>query len=139
MRFLLDTNAVSEPKRQAPDDGFMAWLQARSVEELGTSALVIGELRRGAMRLPIASRRSAIEDWLNQVTQDFGQRVLPIDTTVATTWAGIALQHKAAGKTIGAIDALIAATAVAHQLTVVTRNVRHFEGSGCKLLCPWMA
>lgn len=139
MNFLLDTNAVSEPNRHRPDLGFIEWVRSRSAWELNTSVLVVGELHRGVMRLPDTDRRRAIEDWVAQVVVDFEDRVLPIDLDVAAIWADIAHDLKRAGKVIGAIDELIAATALAHDLTLVTRNLRHFEPTGCKLLSPWSA
>ncbi len=139
MRFLLDTNAVSEPTRPAPNRGFLGWLQDRDAEELGTSILVIGELRRGAGSLPPSSRRRGIETWLAQCLSEFGSRVLPVDLGVSAAWADVTIQHRQAGRVVGAVDELIAATAIASNLTLVTRNLRDFQYSGCKLLCPWTA
>ena len=137
MKFLLDTNAISEPTRRAPDRGFLGWLQDRNAEELSTSVLVVGELRRGARNLAPGSRRTDIEAWLAQCITEFGDRVLPIDIGVAAVWADVTIQHRQAGRVVGAVDELLAATAIASNLTLVTRNLRDFQHSGCKLLCPW--
>lgn len=82
-------------------------------------------------------RRTAISEWLDSVIQDFGERILPVNIKVARRWANVSPSLRAAGAVIGVVDELIAATALAHGLTLVTRNVRHFEPTGCKLLSPW--
>jgi toxin FitB len=137
LSFLLDANAVSEPKRQAPNDGFMDWLADSSETELSTSVLVVGELQRGVLKLPFGTRRSEIEAWIALVVVEFGDRILPIDVTIVRTWAEVAQRLRTAGAIIGSVDELIAATALARGLTLVTRNVRHFEPTGCRLVSPW--
>lgn len=137
MNFLLDTNAVSEPLRARPDPGFLAWVGQREASELAASVLTLGEIRYGARKLDPGARRNSIEAWLSELTTQFSDRILPIDQPVVAMWAQVRLQHERAGRAAGAIDELLAATAIAHDLTLVTRNVRHFEHSGCRLLCPW--
>lgn len=137
MSFILDTNALSEPQRPRPDVAYMAWLDEQVPLHLYTSVLSIGEVRHGAMSLPPGARRAAIEAWLQRALTAFGARILVIDVHVAETWAAVMKAHRQQRLTISAVDELIAATALVHDLTVVTRNVRHFEPSGCKLVCPW--
>lgn len=137
MNFLLDTNAVSEGRRQSPDQGFMAWLERQADEALFVSALSIGELRRGLLLLPDGPRRAMVDAWLTQTLQGFADRTLPIDEAVASAWAELSVALRRAGQVVGAVDELIAATALANDLVVVTRNVRHFEPTGCRLICPW--
>lgn len=139
MSFLLDTNAISEGRRQVPDRGFVDWLNSQEDEALFISALSIGELRRGLLLLPGGARRAAVESWLVGTLKSFSARTLPVDEAVAVAWAELAANLKSQGHSIGAIDELIAATALAHDLVVVTRNLRHFEPTGCRVLCPWAA
>ncbi len=115
----------------------MAWIQAQDASDLHTSVISIGELQYGVLAVPRGARRAAIEAWLAEGLVVFGPRVLPIDFKVASVWAAVKLALRRDGKIVGAIDELIAATALVHDLTVITRNVRHFETSGCKFLSPW--
>lgn len=139
MSFLLDTNAVSEPQRPRPDPGYRSWLESQSADDLHISALTVGELMRGARSLDDGPRRTRIEAWIAEALALFSDRVLPIDVTVASVWSGVSLSYRKHGLTAGAVDELIAATAIAHDLVLVTRNTRHFEASGCRLLSPWSA
>ena len=137
MKFLLDTNAVSEPRRAPPDEGYLDWLSARDPGDLAISALTFGELKRGVAALAPGRRRTELDAWLTEGLTSFANRVLPVDLAVASAWADISALHKSLGRAIGVIDELIAATALAHGLIVVTRNAKDFEASGCDLLVPW--
>ena len=139
MKYLLDTNAVSEPRRAAPDRGYLDWLSAQAPDDLAISALTFGELKRGVSALAPGRRRTDLEAWLTEGLVSFGDRILAVDLSVASVWASVAAHHRSMGRAVGVIDELIAATALAHGLTVVTRNARDFEGSGCDLLVPWSA
>lgn len=137
--YLLDTNAISEPKRARPDAGVVAWLSDQLLTDLHLSVITIGELRRGIIRLEPGRRRDDLDFWLAQVVLRFGDRILPIDLEVTDRWAALAEAQRAAGRTADMSDELIAATAHVHGLSVVTRNIRHFEHSGCRVVSPWSA
>lgn len=137
--YLLDTNAISEPKRARPDAGVVAWLNDQLLTDLHLSVLTIGELRRGIIRLGPGRRRDDLDFWLAQVVLRFGDRILPVDLAVTERWAALAETQRAAGRSADMTDEMIAATAHVHGLAVVTRNVRHFEHSGCRVLSPWSA
>jgi predicted nucleic acid-binding protein len=136
LKYLLDTNAVSEPRRSPPDQGYLAWLSAQEPGDLAISALTFGELKRGVAALPPGRRRTELEAWLAEGLVSFGDRILPVEVSVAGVWADINALHKRLGRAVGVIDELIAATALAYGLIVVTRNAEHFEASGCDLLVP---
>lgn len=135
--FLLDTNAISEPKRSRPDVGLMSWLAAQLPSDLHVSVLTVGELRRGIVRLESGRRRDDLDYWLGDLVLRHGDRILPVDLDVTERWASLAEANRAAGHVSDMTDELIAATAHVHGLTIVTRNVRHFQHSGCRLLSPW--
>lgn len=137
--YLLDTNAISEPKRARPNAGVVAWLNNQLLTDLHLSVITIGELRRGIIRLEPGRRRDDLDYWLAQVVLRFGDRILPIDVEVTDRWAALAEAQRAAGRIADMSDELIAATAHVHGLSVVTRNVRHFEHSGCRVVSPWSA
>lgn len=143
MKYLLDTNAISETLKSRPNEGFLDWLDTvvSLPEELDDtlyiSVLSLGEMRRGALKLAPGTRREVIERRIAEMVEDYSDRLLAVDLAVAEQWAILAERYKVSGITVGLIDELIAATALANDLTLVTRNIRHFEHSGCRLLSPW--
>jgi predicted nucleic acid-binding protein len=133
--FLVDTNVISEV-RKGPrcDAAVAAWWSGVAEEALWLSALTLGELREG---VELARRRdrakaAALESWLDAVMAGFGDRVLPVDAAVAAEWGRLG-----AIRPVPVIDALLAATASAHGLTLVTRNVADVEGLGVPVLNPF--
>ena len=137
--FLLDTNVISEPKRARPDEGVITWLGRQLLSDLHISVITIGELRRGIVRLEPGRRRDDLDFWLEDMILRYQERILSVDLDVTERWASLAEINRAAGRPSEMTDELIAATAHIHGLTVVTRNVRHFESSGCRVLSPWSA
>ncbi|WP_298096844.1 type II toxin-antitoxin system VapC family toxin [Brevundimonas sp.] len=135
--FLLDTNAISEPKRARPDPGMIGWLNEQLLSDLHISVITVGELRRGIVRLEPGRRRDDLDFWLADLILRYGERILSVDLEVTERWASLAEINRAAGRVSEMTDELIAATAHVHGLAVVTRNVRHFEHSGCRVLSPW--
>lgn len=135
--FLLDTNAISEPKRARPNAGVIAWLNDQLLSDLHLSVITVGELRRGIVRLEPSRRRDDLDFWLEDLILRYGERILPVDLEVTERWASMAEANRASGRVSEMTDELIAATAHVHGLTIVTRNVRHFEYSGCRVLSPW--
>jgi predicted nucleic acid-binding protein len=134
--FLLDTNVVSELRRKercAPRVNAWAETVPRNADFL--SVLVVGELRRGAAlkRRTDQATADALEKWIARLTQLYGERILPVTLEVAETWGGLS-----AIRPIPPEDGLLAATALVHGLTLVTRNVKNVEGLGVSLLNPWI-
>jgi toxin FitB len=136
--FLLDTNVVSEWVKPQPNAGVITWLDDADEDRLFLSVVTLAELRRGIERLAVGRRRKRLDDWLrDELPLRFEGRVLPIDAPIAETWGRLVARSEAAGRTIGVMDAFIAATAVAHDLTLVTRNVSDFKGVFRSVLNPW--
>ena len=133
--YLIDTNVISEvAKGRRCDPRVADWYRRVRDDELFLSALVVGELRQGIERLrPRNPRRAgALERWLEELLSSFGDRVLPIDAKVAQNWG-----RMNARQTFPVIDSLLAATAEAHGLVLVTRNLRDIERSGVRCLNPF--
>ncbi|MFT4912045.1 MAG: putative nucleic acid-binding protein [Brevundimonas sp.] len=135
--YLLDTNAISEPKSPRPDPSLVSWLGDQLPTDLHLSVMSVGELRRGIVRLAPGRRRDDLDYWLAQLILRFNDRILPVDLEVTERWASLAETQRAAGRTADMTDELIAATAHVHGLTIITRNIRHFEHAGCRVLSPW--
>jgi predicted nucleic acid-binding protein len=138
VNYLLDTNVISEPTHKRPDTGLLAWLAAADEDSLFLSVVTITELRFGIHRLAAGRRRQSLEDWLGkELTPRFGQRILPIDVTIADACGRLLAQSTLLGRPIQPADAFIAATAEVHGMTVVTRNVSHFQNAVKHILTPW--
>lgn len=135
MSYLLDTNVVSELARSKPEVAVTRWLKEIPADELFLSVITLGELRRGVERLPAGARRERLRRWLEQDLRAWlGPQLLPIDANVADRWGRLLA---AAVHTPPAIDALLAATALAHDLRLVTRNERDFDFVGLEVVNPW--
>ena len=136
--FLLDTNCISELVRPTPAPRVMEWMEAADEALLYLSVLTIGEIRKGLAGLPQSKRSTRLETWLEvELQARFAGRMLAIDAGVADRWGLIAAEAKRKGKALAVIDSLIAATAVHHNLTVVTRNVSDFANMQIQVLNPW--
>jgi len=136
--FLLDTNCISELVRNRPEPSVLKCIDAADESLLYLSVLTLGEIRRGVAGLPQSRRRSQLEAWLEVDLQArFAGRILPIDAAVADRWGLLAAEAKRRGRTISSIDGLLAATAMEHNLTIVSRNVTDFTNTQAAVLNPW--
>jgi len=136
--FLLDTNCISELVRSKPEPRVLDWMEAADESLLYLSVLTLGEIRKGTAGLPQGKRRTHLETWLELDLQArFSGRILPIDTAIADRWGLLAAEAKRKGRTLSAIDGLLAATAVHHNLTIVSRNVSDFAHTHAAVLNPW--
>ena len=137
MSYLIDTNVLSELRRQQPDAQVVAWIQVRPRQSLYLSVLSLGEIRKGIEGVADATFRQTLTDWLEvELPNYFVGRLLDIDAQVANRWGRV---QATAGRTLPAIDGLLAATALQHDLTLVTRNTQDFAGLNLWLINPWEA
>ncbi len=138
MSFLLDTNLVSEWTKPQPDAGVIEWLSEVDEEGVFLSVVTFAELRHGIERLPSGARRRRLDAWLAaELPLRFEGRIIGVDGAIADEWGRVVARGEACGRSIHAMDALIAATALVHDLTLVTRNMSDFEPSVKSLLNPW--
>jgi len=136
LSYLLDTNVISEAAKRQPHPGVMAWLKGLSVQEAYLSVLTLGELVQGAVRAPEA-RKPVLERWIEGLKRRFAGQILPLDLQIMETWGALTGEAMNEGRPLSPLDALLAATALRHGLTLVTRNTAHFRGLPVRLLNPW--
>jgi predicted nucleic acid-binding protein len=136
--FLLDTNVPSELIRPQPDPKVKAWIAAQSLESLFISVVSFGEFRKGiSLRLP-GKRKTELEHWLTtDLAALFSGRILPVTRPTAERWGVLEARRQLAGQPLNVPDGQIAATALEHDLTLVTRNVRDFADLDVAVFNPW--
>lgn len=136
--YLVDTNIPSELTRQQPDTRVEDFIRKAGKESLFLSVLTIGEICKGIDLLPVSQKRSALQRWLDvEVRAWFSGRILSVTETIAEGWGHLAAKAQKQGITLAVVDGIIAATALEHDLVLVTRNTRDYSGLGDSLLSPW--
>lgn len=136
--YLIDTNCISEVMKPAPAKEVLKWFSSTNESALYLSVLTLGELHKGISLLPQKKLKQVLLSWLQQDLQiRFAGRFLPVDQNTAEKWGMIAAQSKLSGLPIGTTDGLIAATALANDLVLVTRNVKHFKNYVMAIHNPW--
>ncbi|NUM52099.1 MAG: type II toxin-antitoxin system VapC family toxin [Candidatus Hydrogenedentes bacterium] len=135
MNYLVDANVLSETMRQSPDPRVVAWLRSHE-QALVIDPIILGEIRLGVLSLPHGRKRIALESWFETVVR--AVKCLPWDRTIGERWARLVVEMNQKGKRLPALDSMIAATALTHNLVVVTRNVGDFQRAGVRVLNPFM-
>ena len=138
MAYLLDTNVVSEAIKPRPDERVVAWLADQPSASVYLSVLTLGEIEQGIVRSPHPRRAERLTRWLEDELQPrFRGRILPLDAPVMKTWGGITGRALLHGQPVGYADSLLAATAITHGLTLVTRNIKDVAALPVQSLNPW--
>lgn len=138
MRFLLDTCVISEMVKQNPSRKVVDWITNEDENSFFLSVLTFGELHKGIEKLDESIRKEALHNWVeNDLKERFANRTINIDLQVALLWGKVQGIAEKSGRTMPAIDSLIAATGITHHLTVATRNIADMEASGVSLFNPW--
>ena len=139
MSFLIDTNIISELSKRPPDPAILAWLEGVRPDETFLSVAVVAELRAGIEKNAINRFGVDLEDWLvAYVLPNFADRIVGVDERVADLWGRFVFRLRRMGVKDPVMDALIAATAVVHGMTVVTRDTKHFAPLGVPVFDPWV-
>ena len=135
MKYLLDTNVVCEATAKHPDARVLAWIESHAHECI-LSCVSLGEIWKGLHRLPEGKRKRVLVRWAEELESDFAAQILGLDTMTLKSWGKLYAKHEAKGFNMDVMDSLMAATALVHQLTVVTRNTADFPPD-VKSFNPW--
>lgn len=136
MNYLLDTNVLCEATARQPEAVVLAWIETHA-HECFLSSVTLGEIWKGLHRLPEGKRKRALVQWVEGLETEFAEQILGLDTVTLKCWGKLYVKHEAKGFNMDVMDSLIAATALTHQLTVVTRNTADFPGE-VKTINPWV-
>lgn len=138
MKILLDTNVISEPRKPQPDSDVLRFLHETDEDRLYLSVISLAELHRGVAMMAAGQRRRVLAEWVeNDLPQRFSERLLPFTRPAAAIWGELMARSRQLGLNTHIMDCLLAATAQAHDLTLATRNGKHFAGLGIRLFNPW--
>jgi tRNA(fMet)-specific endonuclease VapC len=135
---LLDTNVISELVARQPDQAVLAGIEALDQTAIYLSVITIGEIHRGIERLPELMKRDRLQAWLrDDLLVRFSDRIVPIDDGVMMAWGSMVARLIGEGRPLSTMDSLIAAQAIHHGYSLVTRNESDFRGTGAVVLNPW--
>jgi tRNA(fMet)-specific endonuclease VapC len=138
MKYLLDTCVISELVAKQPHPGVVEFVDTLDPDDVVLSVITIGEITKGIEKLPRSKRKQELLTWLKEdLLIRFDGKLLALDTEVLVAWGMLTARLEASGRTMPAIDSLIAATVLAQQATLVTRNVDDFAGTGVEIINPW--
>jgi predicted nucleic acid-binding protein len=138
MSLLLDTNVLSEVTKPRPNEDVLTWLHELDEDRTFISIVSIAEIRRGVALMDKGRKQEALDKWLtDDLPQRFENRIIPVEGLVARAWGDLMALAKRSGRGLASMDGMIAATAVAHQLSLATRNTKDFEGLGINIIDPW--
>ena len=134
MKYLVDVNILSEATRPTPSAKVIEWLRQNEAN-LSIDAVILGEIRLGILLLPSGKRRSNLESWFEHGITRLA--CLPWDAAIANQWASLLAKLRNKGKSMPLKDSMIAATAIHHKLTIVTRNVADFKSTNLQIINPF--
>lgn len=138
MKHLLDTCLISELIKKEPNPAVVSWLDKQDEQKLFLSVLTLGELQKGISKLSDGAKKDELQAWVAlDLVERFAGRILEIDLETALCWGRLQGEAEQAGDKLPVMDSLIAATAAAHGLVVVTRNVRDIERCKVRVFNPW--
>ena len=138
MNYLVDTNVISELTKPSPNPAVVRWLADSDEDRVFLSVISLAEIRRGIVLMNPGKRRDQLEAWFQiEVPQRFEHRLIGIDREIAERWGDLIAASRRRGIVLSAMDGFLAATAQAHNLTLVTRNLRDFVSLDLVLLNPW--
>jgi predicted nucleic acid-binding protein len=138
MKTLLDTCVISELVSKQPNPKVVEFVDTLDPEDVFLSVITIGEIVKGIEKLPKSRRKTDLHSWLkDDLLVRFEGNIVALDTDILIDWGALTARLESAGRTMPAIDSLIAATALAKKMTLVSRNINDFEGTDVEIVNPW--
>jgi len=138
MKYLLDTCVISELVTKTPNPHVVGFVDSLEPDDVFLSVITVGEIVKGIEKLPTSGRKRKLRTWLQEdLLIRFDGKIISLDTNIMMEWGKLTAQVEAVGKPMPAIDSLIAATVLAYELTLITRNVGDFESAGIEIVNPW--
>ena len=137
LRYLLDTNVLSELNRARPDPHVTRWVEQLAPGDAALSTMTFGEIQKGIVQLQPGSKRTFLARWMEELLTQYRGRVLPVTVPVAKAWGEFEYDARRTGRALDVPDGLLLATAYVHKLVLVTRNERDCQERGVKILNPW--
>ena len=138
MKYLLDTCVISELVTKTPDTKVVAFVDSLEPDDVFLSVITIGEIVKGIEKLPTSKRKQTLHTWLQEdLLVRFDGKILSLDTDVMLEWGKLIARVEAVGNPMPAIDSLIAATVLGHEMTLITRNVNDFKVAAIEIVNPW--
>lgn len=138
MKYLLDTCVISELAAKQPNPNVVEFIDALEPDDVFLSAITVGEIARGIEKLPKSKRKQELQEWLRgDLLIRFDGKIVPLDTGILLQWGTLSARLEGIGITLPAMDSLIAATALTHNLTLITRNQDDFKSTGIEIVNPW--
>ncbi|MCG2739835.1 MAG: type II toxin-antitoxin system VapC family toxin [Syntrophaceae bacterium] len=138
MKYILDTCAISELVAKQPNPKVVEYVDSLDPDDVYLSVVTIGEISKGIEKLPKSKRKQELHTWLKEdLLVRFDGKIIPLDTDVLLEWGLLTARLESSGKTLPAMDSLIAATVLARTLILITRNVDDFEDTGVEIINPW--
>jgi predicted nucleic acid-binding protein len=139
MKYLLDTCCISELIKPEPDIGVLEWISSQPESDMYLSVVSFGELSKGIAKLPESKRKRELQEWVNEdLMKRFRNKILNLTLIEMYHWGEILANAEQRGTPVPAVDALIAATALTHNLSVVTRNTKDMKPTGVTTINPWL-
>ncbi len=138
MKYLLDTCVISELIAKQPNPGVLEWIDTIDEDGIYLSVITVGEIIKGIEKLPNSKRRQELKDWLeNELLIRFQDNLIELDVNILIQWGKLNARLESSEKRLPVLDTFIAATALEHDLILVTRNETDFKGTGIEILNPW--
>jgi predicted nucleic acid-binding protein len=137
MAYLLDTNVLSEFLKKVPNQDVIRWVSDGDEMQQHISSLTIAEIQKGISKLPASQRKEDLMIWLDSVIKRYQDRILSFGLKTARIWGNTMAAIESQGRPLPVVDSLLAATALEHDLTIVTRNATDFEPTGVRILNLW--